>query len=296
METAAYAAFWTAVVSTAVALGAGLAYALIPQLAVRSSVTNVGTIQVPVVVTGPTWLKGGSQSMTWLSVAVLAVYLGLRWGASGLPPASNMWEYTVAFGAAMVVGAGLVDWRYRAWGLSLGLLASAVTIFVIAEVAFSSQISLLPAPHLQYLQVKNLLALHVGTMLVAFGAFGVAAVSAAGLVAQRSVGRLRWLPSDRILNEISDRSLEIGLPFYTLGLVVGSYWMNSLWGRYWDWDAKAAASLATWFIFFGYIHVRNLRSWRGVKAPLLILAGFAALMFSYFGVNVLMSTPFGLNV
>lgn len=296
METVAYAAFWSGVVSTAIALGAGLTYALIPQLAMRSSVTNVGTIQVPVIITGPSWLKGegqsmswlkgGSQSMSWLSIAVLVVYMGLRWGASGMPPASNMWEYTVAFGAALVVGAGLVDWRYRAWGLSLGLLASALIMFAIAEVAFSSQISLPPAPHLQHLQVKHLLALHVGTMLVAFGAFGVAFVSAASLLAQRSVGQLKWLPSNRVLNEISDRALVIGFPFYTLGLAVGSYWMNSLWGRYWDTDAKAASSLATWFIFAGYFHVRNLRNGRGLKAPLFVLAGFATLMFSYFGLNL----------
>jgi len=296
METVAYAAFWSGVVSTAIALGAGLTYALIPQLAMRSSMTNVGTIEVPGIITGPSWpkregrsmswLRGGSQSMSWLSVAVLIVYMRLRWGASGMPPASNMWEYSVAFGAALVVGAGLVNWRYRAWGLSLGLLASALIMFGIAEVAFSSQISLPPAPHLQHLQVKHLLALHVGTMLVAFGAFGVASVSAASLLARRWVGQPKWLPSNRILNEISDRSLVIGFPFYTLGLAVGSYWMNSLWGKYWDTDAKAASALATWFIFAAYFHARSLRNWRSGRAQLLILAGFATLMFSYFGVNI----------
>ncbi len=286
METMAYYAFWSGVLSTSVALAAGLTYALIPRLAVRSAATSIGTVQVPVILTGPTWLKGGSQGMSWLAIAVFTAYLGLRWSASGLPPVSNMWEYTVAFGWAMVIGSCLVDWRYRAWGLSVGLLAGALVLFVVAEAAFSSRIGLIPAPHLQHLQAKHLLALHAGTMLVAFGAFGVAFMAAGGLLIRRLAGEFKWLPSKRTLEEITDRSLLVGLPFYTLGLAVGSYWMNQLWGNYWDWDTKAASSLATWLIFVGYFHARNLRSWRPAKAPLLIGAGFAALMFSYFGVNL----------
>jgi len=286
METMAYYALWSGVLSASLALAAGLAYVLIPRLAIRSAATDIGTVQVPVVVTGPAWLKGGSQGMSWLAVAVLTAYLGFRWSASGLPPVSNMWEYTVAFGWAMVIGSRLVDWRYQAWGLSVGLLASALALFAIAEAAFSSRIGFIPAPHLQHLQLKHLLALHAGTMLVAFGAFGVAFVAAGGLLARRLASGFKWLPPQRTLEEIADRSLLIGLPFYTLGLAVGSYWMNQLWGRYWDWDTKAASSLATWLIFIGYFHVRNLRSWRPLRAPLLIGAGFAALMFSYFGVNL----------
>ncbi|MEE8346214.1 MAG: hypothetical protein V3S20_02580, partial [Dehalococcoidia bacterium] len=104
METLAYYAFWSGVISTAIALTAGLTYALVPQLAMRSAMTNVGAVQVPVAVSSPAWLRGGSRGMSWAAVAVLTVFLGFRWIASDLPPASNMWEYTVAFGWALVVG------------------------------------------------------------------------------------------------------------------------------------------------------------------------------------------------
>lgn len=282
METMAYYAFWSGVLATAVALGAGLTYALVPRLAMRSAMTNIGTVQVPVVVAGPSWLKGGSQGMSWAAAAIIVAYMGFRWTASSLPPVSNMWEYTVAFGWAMVVGAGLVNWRYRAWGLSLLLLAGALILFAIAEAAFSSQIGSVP-PHLQ---AKHLLALHASTMLVAFGAFGVAFAGAVGLFIREISDGPKWLPTKRVLEQISGRAATLGFPFYTLGLAVGAYWMNSLWGRYWDWDTKAASSLAAWLIFVAYFHAWNLRRWRSGRAPLLLVAGFGALMFSYFGVNL----------
>lgn len=282
METMAYYALWSGMIATALALTAGLTYALLPRLAMRNAMTNVGVVQVPVVVAGTAWLKGGSRGMSWLAAAVLMAYLGFRWTASDLPPASNMWEYTVAFGWALVIGAGLVDWRYRAWGLSLMLLAGALALFVIAEASFSSQIGPVPA----HLQVKYLLTLHVSTMLVAFGAFGVAFAGAVALLVREISDGPKWLPTKRVLEQISGTAAMLGFPFYTLGLAVGSYWMNSLWGKYWDWDTKAASSVAAWLIFTAYFHAWNLRGWRATRAPLLLIAGFGALMFSYFGVNL----------
>lgn len=282
METIAYYAFWSGVLSTAVALAAGLTYILVPRLAMGRAMTNVGLIQVPVAVSSPPWLKGGSRGMAWVAVAVLTASLGFRWTASGLPPISNMWEYTVAFGWALVIGAGYVDWRYRAWGLGLGLLAGALTLFAVAEAAFTSQIGLIH-PHLE---AKQLLALHAGTMLVAFTALAVAAVAAVGIFVHKFDAGPKWLPTRRLLEQISGGAATLGFPFYTLGLVVGSYWMNSLWGKYWDWDTKAASSLAAWLIFAAYFHAWNLRRWRSGGAPFLLIAGFGALMFSYFGVNL----------
>lgn len=287
MEMMAYYAFWSGVLASSVALAAGFIYVVFPRLAVRSAATNAGTMQVPVVVTSPEWLRGGSKSMSWLAVAVFSAYLGLRWSASGLPPVSNMWEYTVAFGWAMVIGSRVVDSLYRAWGLSLALLAGALVLFAVAEAAFSSRIGLIPAPHVQHLEAKHLLALHAGTMLVAFGAFGVAFVAAAAILIRQLGASSGWLPSKRTLEEITDRAVLLGFPAYTLGLAVGSFWMNSLWGNYWDWDTKAASALVAWLIYTAYLHARTLRRWRSVRAPLLVIIGFATVMFGYFGVNLL---------
>jgi ABC-type transport system involved in cytochrome c biogenesis permease subunit len=220
--------------------------------------------------------------MAWAAAVFLAVYLGFRWKASGLPPASNMWEYTVAFGWAVVLFGRFVDWRFRAWGLNLILLVGALVLFGVAEAAFSSKIG---STHV-HLQVKHLLALHVSTMLVAFGAFAVASAGAAGYLVQRFAGKPNWLPAKDVLEAASSWAVAVGFLFFTLGLAVGSYWMYSLWGRYWDWDAKASSSLVAWLIYAAYFHARGRRGWRGPTAPLLLIAGFSAVLLSYFGVNL----------
>jgi ABC-type transport system involved in cytochrome c biogenesis permease subunit len=221
--------------------------------------------------------------MAWAAAVFLAVYLGFRWKASGLPPASNMWEYTVAFGWAVVLFGRFVDWRFRAWGLNLILLAGALVLFGVAEAAFSSKIGL---PHVHLQANRHLLTLHVSTMLVAFGAFAVAFAGGAGFLVRRFAGGPKWLPADSVLEAASNWAVALGFVFYTSGLAFGSYWMYTLWGRYWDWDAKAASSLVAWLTYAAYFHARGRRGWRGPTAPLLLIAGFATVMFSYFGVNL----------
>lgn len=280
METAAHYTFWTGVIFTAAALAVGLTYALVPRLALRSAATSAGTVQVPVVLPWPAWLQGGSRAASWLAIGVLTAYLGFRWAASGLPPVSNMWEYTVAFGWAAVVGSRLLDWRLRAWGLSLLLLAGALALFAVAELGFSSAIRPAPAT----LKPKHLLAIHAGTMLAAYGAFAVSFAAALGLLLRR-LAAPRWLPARDVLMQVMDRAVILGFPLFTAGLAAGSYWMNSIWGKYWDWDTKASSSLAAWLLYAGYLHVRALPRWRD-RAAYVAVAAFGTLMFSYFGVNL----------
>ena len=97
--------------------------------------------------------------------------------------------------------------------------------------------------------------------------------------------RFERLPSAELLEEIAHRSVLIGFPILTLGIALGAYWGNSAWGRYWGWDPKETAALATWFIYAGYMHMRGLRGWRGNRSAWLLIGGYAAVMFTFFGVN-----------
>ncbi|MBP1705952.1 MAG: cytochrome c-type biosis protein CcsB [Chloroflexi bacterium] len=60
------------------------------------------------------------------------------------------------------------------------------------------------------------------------------------------------------------------------------------WGRYWGWDPKETASLVTWLIYGAYLHARVVRGWRGRRAAILLVVGFAATLFTFFGVNLLL--------
>ena len=93
-----------------------------------------------------------------------------------------------------------------------------------------------------------------------------------------------------ILDEITYKSIAIGFPIFTLGgLIFGAIWANQAWGVYWSWDPKETWSLITWFIYAFYLHGRMIRGWRGKKVAIVAVVGFMAVIFTYLGVNLLLS-------
>jgi cytochrome c-type biogenesis protein CcsB len=93
-----------------------------------------------------------------------------------------------------------------------------------------------------------------------------------------------------ILDEITYKSIAIGFPIFTLGgLIFGAIWANQAWGVYWSWDPKETWSLITWFIYAFYLHGRMIRGWRGKKVAVVAVVGFMAVIFTYLGVNLLLS-------
>jgi cytochrome c-type biogenesis protein CcsB len=96
--------------------------------------------------------------------------------------------------------------------------------------------------------------------------------------------------SPDILDEITYKSIAIGFPIFTLGgLIFGAIWADQAWGVYWSWDPKETWSLITWFFYAFYLHARLLRGWRGHKTAVVAVLGFVAVIFTYLGVNLLLS-------
>jgi cytochrome c-type biogenesis protein CcsB len=143
------------------------------------------------------------------------------------------------------------------------------------------------------LQANRILGAHVATMMLSYAALSVSfGAAAAYLVQAQSNGgarRFARLPSGETLDEIANRSVLVGFPLLTLGVSLGAYWAYSAWGRYWGWDPKETSALVTWLIYAGYLHARNLRGWKGRGAAWLLVAGFGAVLFTYFAVNLWVS-------
>ncbi len=92
------------------------------------------------------------------------------------------------------------------------------------------------------------------------------------------------------LDEITYKLIAIGFPIFTLGgLIFGAIWADQAWGKYWSWDPKETWSLITWFLYAFYLHSRLIRGWKGKKAAVVAVMGFIAVIFTYLGVNLLLS-------
>ena len=92
------------------------------------------------------------------------------------------------------------------------------------------------------------------------------------------------------------KAIAFGFPFLTLGIITGSVWANQAWGRYWGWDPKETWALITWIIFSIFLHLKYAGGWMGIKPKhlpyiraLIAVIGFLAVIFTFFGVNYLLS-------
>jgi cytochrome c-type biogenesis protein CcsB len=227
---------------------------------------------------GAATAAGISHGLTWAAFLALAAGLAVRGAIVGRGPWGNMYEFSVAFALGITGGYLLLQRRYPI--RSLAFLPLGVALFLAGYAAT------LPAaiePLVPPLQHAPLLTVHVAMAMIAYGVLSISFAAAVGYLLQGDDDRFAWLPSRRVLDEVAYRSVVIGFPVFATMIVLGSYWASIAWGRYWGWDPKETSALVTWLIYAVYLHARSQRGWAGRPAALVLVLGFGAVLFTYFG-------------
>lgn len=103
----------------------------------------------------------------------------------------------------------------------------------------------------------------------------------------QSAASAAFSPFAQTLDNLSYRTLGLGFPLLTIGILSGAVWANEAWGSYWSWDPKETWALITWLVFAIYLHTRLSKGWRGNKPALIAVAGFFVVWICYLGVNLL---------
>jgi cytochrome c-type biogenesis protein CcsB len=212
------------------------------------------------------------------SILCLTLSLVARATFTGHGPFSSRYEFATAFAWGILVVGLFFWWRYRLIILSIIGIVVASGLLIYAYYQPSQAAPLVPA-----LQQSWLLTTHVASAVISYGAFTVGfAAAIVYLIRNRKMWRDKGDEPD-ILDEISYTSVKIGFPFMTLVIILGALWADIAWGRYWSWDPKETASLVTWLLYAAYLHARVMRGWRGRRAAILLIIGFAAVIFTFFG-------------
>jgi cytochrome c-type biogenesis protein CcsB len=100
----------------------------------------------------------------------------------------------------------------------------------------------------------------------------------------------RWrLPPAASLDRLAYRTIAFAFFIWTFAVIAGAIWAEEAWGRYWGWDPKETWSFITWTIFAAYLHARATVGWRGRRAAALAIAGFLALAFNLYAVNLVIA-------
>ena len=86
------------------------------------------------------------------------------------------------------------------------------------------------------------------------------------------------LPALETLDRLTFRTLALGFPFLTVGLLLGALWARTSWGTALTFDPLAFFSLVAWVIYAGTLAGRAAGSWHGRRAAYFAIVGFAALV------------------
>jgi cytochrome c-type biogenesis protein CcsB len=236
--------------------------------------------------------KAASRAILIVAVVGFVLHTGsiiFRYIDAGHLPISSLHEASSFFSWCIVLIFFFLEYHYR-----LDLLGP-FTMPIVFILMLSS--SMLPkeikplSPVLQsyWLGIHTFLAfLGNAAFAMAFGIGIMYLIQEHHLKSKRLNGLFPRLPSLQILDEVNYKLITIGFPLLTLAIITGALWAESAWGSYWRWDPKEVWSLITWFIYALVLHVRLTAGWRGRKAALLSIIGFMSVLFTFFGVNLLL--------
>jgi cytochrome c-type biogenesis protein CcsB len=231
---------------------------------------------------------------TWSSIAGVSGNIAgitLRWIESyrlgiGHAPLSNLYESLIFFALVIVVIYLVIERSYA--NRIIGVFTTPLAFLAMAYASLSPNISDRIQPLVPALK-SNWLIAHVISCFVGYAAFAIAfGLSVMLLLKQKKENSFfKVFPDLKVLDELSHQMIMFGFLFLSAGIITGAVWANSAWGRYWGWDPKETWSLITWFIYATMLHARFTRGWQGKRLAYLSIIGFGAVLFTYFGVNLL---------
>lgn len=156
------------------------------------------------------------------------------------------------------------------------------------------------------LNTSILLKYHVTTVLVSYGLIALGFIISMFYLGAHYFGRGGETPMAtaalgggdarttraRTLADLDTAQMTVlQLAFWTLGvgILLGAWWADHSWGRWWAFDPKETWALITWIVYLITIHARFANvSNKALVTSWLSLAGFVVMIFTYFGVNLLL--------
>jgi cytochrome c-type biogenesis protein CcsB len=201
-------------------------------------------------------------------------------------PLTTLHEAMAFFSWALVLIFLVVEYRYR-----IQVLGS-----LILPLAFLSILSMAILPAQMKPLDRNVQGLWLGihTTLTVLGTVFFTLAFVVGityLVQERLLKSKRLnllyhkLPSLDVLDDLNQRSIYLGFPLLTIGIITGVILNRFVEGVYFIWEPKQIFTLVTWFFYLAMLHGRLTIGWRAKKAAYLAVIGFVGVIFTFVGVS-----------
>nr|QUE28013.1 CcsA [Sahlingia subintegra] len=248
----------------------------------------------------------------------ITIILSYRWWNEGYFPLSNLYESLLFLGWGLTFIQLILENRIK--NQIVGAVTTPVSMFIIAFASISLPVDMQKAAPLVPALKSNWLMMHVSIMIISYATlilgsllsilFLIITKGKDVILRGNSIGNneqsnfTKNIQTGEIINSeqntiykqmnlvesidnLSYRTIGLGFPLLTIGIIAGAVWANEAWGTYWSWDPKETWALITWLIFAAYLHTRINKSWQGKKPAILASIGFIVVWICYLGVNFL---------
>lgn len=210
--------------------------------------------------------------------ALHLAYVVTDWVQLGDTPIEDIRGSLAAISILVVAAFLLASLKYRI--TVLGAFITPVTLLLLLGAGVTRGVAHVPS------EVRSvLLPIHIGLNVLGLVAFALAFSAAVAYVLQerqlrrKRLGRLfQRLPPLDVLDSLGFRLIVLGFPLLTLGVVTGTIWAVRM-----DPGAPAISAvqgfgLLTWLVFGGVLLLRIAAGWRGRRAAIGTIMGFACAM------------------
>nr|YP_009297392.1 cytochrome c biogenesis protein [Erythrotrichia carnea]AOM66735.1 cytochrome c biogenesis protein [Erythrotrichia carnea] len=248
----------------------------------------------------------------------ITIILSDRWWSEGYFPLSNLYESLLFLSWGLTIIQLILENKIK--NQIIGAVTTPVSMFIIAFASISLPVDMQKAAPLVPALKSNWLMMHVSIMIMSYATLILGSLlsilfliitQGKNVVLQgNSIGNNSRLDINANISEtspvnldknrqhnqmnlietidnLSYRTIGLGFPLLTIGIIAGAVWANEAWGTYWSWDPKETWALITWLIFAAYLHTRINKSWQGRKPAILASVGFVVVWVCYLGVNFL---------
>ncbi|MDZ7640586.1 MAG: c-type cytochrome biogenesis protein CcsB [Desulfurivibrio sp.] len=206
---------------------------------------------------------------------------------AGYTPVASHHQAVSFFAWSLTMAYLAFRWRYRVQNLAAFVTPLILLLMVVAWWAPAQSVELPPALRSWWLPLHGMISLLANAFLALAFCGGVMYLLHEREIKHKRMGFFsQRLPSLEALDNLNQHCLTIGFPLLTLGIISGSIWARQAWGAFWQWDPKEIWSLVTWMIYAAMLHQRFTAGWRRRRAAIMAIVGFAAVLFTLWGVNL----------
>ncbi|MGA2858167.1 MAG: cytochrome c biogenesis protein CcsA [Candidatus Sulfotelmatobacter sp.] len=118
-------------------------------------------------------------------------------------------------------------------------------------------------------------------LVLSFGASLLYLLQERRLKSKKPTSLISFLPALEVIDQIGYRSLLLGFPFMTLGLLTGSVVALTTYGRVNFLDPKILLSVLMWAVYMIMVFTRWNSGWRGRRAAILASFAFVAALAAW---------------